>query len=95
MQSHNYITNLVHFLKYNLNLHILHAIRDVFGFCGLEWNEFLSATWWGGLRMEATQEGGSAWANDLYGFKAVLPMNSAPRRPDAFCHAKFVKSINS
>jgi HK97 family phage major capsid protein len=59
------------------------------------WNEFLSATWWGGLRMEATQEGGSAWANDLYGFKAVLPMNSAPRRPDAFCHAKFVKSINS
>lgn len=59
------------------------------------WNEFISATWWGGLRMDSTTVGGNAFAQDLYGFKTILPYDCAPRRAEQFVHAGFVKSINS
>jgi len=59
------------------------------------WNEFISADWWGGLRIENTMVGGNAWRNDCYEVRAVLPHNSIARRPDVFVHAPFVKTILS
>lgn len=61
-------------------------------FYGL-WNEFVLATWWGGMTMESTTIGGKAFANDAIAFKSVLPVNCAVRREDAFVHAQYVQTI--
>jgi HK97 family phage major capsid protein len=59
------------------------------------WEEFVYATWYGGMRIESTVEGGNAFVNDLMLFKAVMPVNFACRRPDTFVQAPFVKTILS
>lgn len=58
-----------------------------------KWDEVVFAQWWSGLRMETTEVGGSAFENDLMGFKAVLPFDVAVRRPDALAKATFVQTI--
>ncbi len=68
------------------------ALSDVF--YG-DWAQFMLATWWGGLRIESTTEGGNAFANDLMMIKAVLPFDVGLRRPDALACATYVKTINS
>lgn len=57
------------------------------------WEDFVMATWWGGLTLESTTVGGDAFKNDCYAFKAVLPTACAARRADAFVHGKFISTI--
>jgi 4-amino-4-deoxy-L-arabinose transferase-like glycosyltransferase len=59
------------------------------------WEKFMVATWWGGLRIDSTNVGGDAFANDMIGFRAVLPVACAARDIGAFAHAPYVKTTLS
>jgi len=76
----------------NKTLSTGHDLSDLF--YG-SWEEFVYATWYGGMRIESTVEGGNAFVNDLMLFKAVMPVNFACRRPDTFVQAPFVNTILS
>lgn len=60
-----------------------------------DWQQLMLASWWGGMRLESSTDGGAAFQNDLMAFKAVLPFDVGLRRPDALACATFVKSINT
>jgi len=60
-----------------------------------DWSQFVVANWWGGMRIDASTQGGSAWANDLYGFRAILPFDFGVRDVSRFAIADYIKTINS
>lgn len=60
-----------------------------------DWSQFVVANWWGGMRIDASTQGGSAWANDLYSFRAIMPFDFGVRDTARFAIADYIKTINS
>jgi len=57
--------------------------------------QMVVAQWWGGMRIDATDVGGDAWKQDLYGFRTILPFDIGVRDMNQFAIAEFVQTINS
>lgn len=59
------------------------------------WENFVVANWWGGMRIDSSTQGGVAWAQDMYSFRAILPFDFGVRDAAQFAIGDYIKTINS
>lgn len=57
-----------------------------------DWSEFIVATW-GGLMIERSTEGGTAFQNHQYAIKATMEVDFGARRPEAFVRSAFAVGL--